>query len=286
MSDYTIQLDRVFHGPMDLLLHLVKEQEVEIHEVQIHRIIEGFLAYLEKLEALDLELAGDFVVMAARLMAIKSRSLLPKEEVDLEDDLDPSDELIGRLIEYRRFKVASENFLQLFDERALSADRGFRGEVKEHAEEPTLELGELSIFDLLAAHSRLIRETEARRPHQVARDPRPLRWYVDRVVDRVKGAQEVSLSALLDGIDGGPTRESLVGSFCALLELCRMGVIRVDQELAGGDIQIRRHAESDEEIDALLGGLTLEEDEDGDNADPAATMSGSLAPSPPLEHHE
>ena len=136
--DYTVHLEKVFQGPMDLLLHLVREQEVEIHEIEISCVVDGFLAYLQQLEQLDLEFAGDFVVMAATLLAIKSRSLLPNDEVDLEDDLDPRDELIERLIEYRRFREASEDLEERGHERARKHDRGYRGEVKEHELEPML----------------------------------------------------------------------------------------------------------------------------------------------------
>src|SRR5689334_239475 len=106
-SPFTIRLERVFQGPMDLLLHLVREQEVEIHEIEINTVVQGYLEYLKAMKDLDIELAGDFLVMAATLMSIKSRSLLPREEIDLEKELDPRDELIQRLIEYRRFKEAS-----------------------------------------------------------------------------------------------------------------------------------------------------------------------------------
>ena len=82
-SDFTVALERVFHGPLDLLLHLVREQEVEIHEVKITDVIDGYMQHLRALEELDLEVAGEFLVMAATLMAIKSRSLLPTEDVDL-----------------------------------------------------------------------------------------------------------------------------------------------------------------------------------------------------------
>jgi hypothetical protein len=95
-SDFTITLERVFQGPMDLLLHLVREQEVEIHEVELSKVISAYLAYLEALRELDIELAGDFLVMASTLMSIKSRSLLPREEIDLAEELDPRNELIQR----------------------------------------------------------------------------------------------------------------------------------------------------------------------------------------------
>ena len=97
-ADYTVRLAQLFEGPLDLLLHLVREQEVDIHEIEINRVIDGYLEYLKALEEIDVELAGDFLVMAATLMSIKSRSLLPGDEVNLEEELDPRDELIQRLI--------------------------------------------------------------------------------------------------------------------------------------------------------------------------------------------
>ncbi|HKX46362.1 MAG TPA: segregation/condensation protein A, partial [Planctomycetota bacterium] len=117
-AEYTVRLARVFSGPMDLLLHLVREQEVEIHEIEISAILRGYLDYLKRIEQLDIEDAADFVLMAATLMAVKSRSLLPGEELDLEEELDPRDELIQRLVEYRRFRGAADLLEARFRERA------------------------------------------------------------------------------------------------------------------------------------------------------------------------
>ncbi|MEW6074145.1 MAG: segregation/condensation protein A, partial [Planctomycetota bacterium] len=177
-GDFTVRLEQVFQGPMDLLLHLVREQEVEIHEIEIAKILDGYLAYLEALEELDVEFAGDFLVMAASLMAIKSRSLLPREEVNLEEELDPRDELIQRLLEYRRFREAADGLETAWNERVRQVPRGWRGEVEETAERE-FELGELTIWDLFSVYSRLLRETEADRPQHIAGDPHPLRFYVD-----------------------------------------------------------------------------------------------------------
>ena len=116
-EDYTVQLDRIFEGPMDLLLHLVREQEVEIHEVEISTVVDGYLQYLDALGDLNIEVAGEFLVLAATLMSIKSRSLLPREEVEIEDELDPQDELIQRLLEYRRFKGAADDLEERFMRR-------------------------------------------------------------------------------------------------------------------------------------------------------------------------
>ena len=153
--DYTVQLEQVFQGPLDLLLHLVNEQEVDIHEVEITRILDGYLAYLKALEEIDIEVAGDFLLMAATLMSIKSRSLLPREEIDLEEELDPRDELIQRLIEYRHFKEVSRELADKLDERARLFPLGDKSGINYDPEAATIDLGELTHWDLLAAFSRL-----------------------------------------------------------------------------------------------------------------------------------
>jgi segregation and condensation protein A len=248
---FTLRLERVFQGPMDLLLHLVREQEVEIHEIEIARVLESYLAYLGALKDLDIEVAGDFLVMAATLMSIKSRSLLPGEEVDLEDDLDPRDELIQRLIEYRRFKEASDHLGERWELRAARMHRG--GDLDEPApSEPVLELGELSAWDLLSAFSRLVRETLANRPHRVIADTRPLRYYVGTLAHRIRVAREVSLRDLIASFDEPPSREDLIGSFCALLELVKLGLVGVAQPGRGDDIVIRLCEEHASDIETVV----------------------------------
>jgi segregation and condensation protein A len=251
VNDYTVRLAQVFQGPLDLLLHLVREQEVEIQDIEISKILDGYLAYLESFERLDIEYAGDFLVMAATLMAIKSRSLLPHEELDLEDELDPKDELIQRLIEYRRFKEAADGLDEARRERALMLERGWHGEVEAVAERE-LELGELTAWDLLAAFSRLMRETMADRPHVVSADPRPLRYYVNEVVRRLRTESSLTLRGLVDTFEGLPARVALVGSFCALLELVRLELVKVRQRSHRDDIEIAIDAARAESIDDVV----------------------------------
>ena len=253
MNDaYTVSLDKVFHGPMDLLLHLVREQEVEIHEIEISRVVEGFLAYLGALKDLDIEIAGDFVVVAATLMSIKSRSLLPREEVDLEKELDPRDELIQRLIEYRRFHDAAANLASLADLRSRAFARGSAGIEAQDAEGPQLDLGDLTSWDLLAQFSRLLRETQSGRPHHVARDGHPLRYYVDALTRRIRELGEVSLRELLAQIEPEKSREALVGSFCGLLELVKLGLVSVDQPDPRSDIRIQLNPEHAADIESVV----------------------------------
>jgi segregation and condensation protein A len=257
--DYTIHLERVFQGPMDLLLHLVREQEVEIHEIQITRILEGYVAYLESLDALDIEYAADFLVMAATLMSIKSRSLLAADEVDLEQELDPRDELIQRLIEFRRFKRAAEVLEEARRLRERLFERGVHPELGGERFEREFDLGELTAFDLLATYSRLMRETLADRPHRIVVDERPLRYYVEQVVARLKASPSLTLRALV-GTFAHDSREALVGSFCALLELVRLEVIEVDQADARADIHVRVRAERLGELEDVVRNARFDEE--------------------------
>ena len=248
--DYTVRLEQVFQGPLDLLLHLVREQEVEIHEIEIAKILQGYLGYLESLEKLDIEYAGDFLVMAATLMSIKSRSLLPNEEVNLEDEIDPRDELIQRLMEYRRFKDAADDLEDRYRERASMHPRGWHEDLR--PDEPEFDLGELTVWDMLTIYSRLMRETLADRPHAVAGDPRPLRFYVESVVLKLKQAGSASLRGVVEAYDGVPEREALIGSFCALLELVRLELVDVEQDDTGEDIGIRLREERGDELEEVV----------------------------------
>jgi segregation and condensation protein A len=264
-SPFTVRLDRVFQGPMDLLLHLVREQEVEISEVSISRVITGYLEYLSAMRDLDIEVAGDFLVMAATLMSIKSRSLLPRDSVDLEDDLDPKDELIQRLLEYRRFREASDRLGECYELRAMQHPRGAKP-VEVAGAEPELDLGEVSSWDLLAAFSRLMRETLANRPHRVITDPRPLRFYVAELARRIRMSSTMSLRALVFELDTEPTRESLIGSFCALLELTKLGIIRVVQDERKGDISLVLNLEHVDDMEVVIQSSVFDDEKPPESA--------------------
>jgi len=287
LKDYTVYLERVFRGPMDLLLHLVREQEVEIHEIEISKVIEGYTAYLEVMTELDIEIAGEFLVMAATLMAIKSRSLLPREEIDLEDELDPRDELIQRLLEYRRFKEASETLARGWRTRGLVHPRGSFPELAEErsAEEPVLELGEISVWDLLSTFSRLMRETLANRPMEVAGEARPMRFYVHTLAGTIRSHRRLTLNDLIVSIEGEPTREALVGSFCALLELIKLGVVTAEQGERIGEIEVILTDAGAGDIEGILEGTTFDDelapsDEEGEEPDEEGGAEDGAAPPP------
>ena len=265
-EDFTVRLDEVFQGPLDLLLHLVKEQEVEIQDVRLAEVAVSYMTHVRALRDLDIEVAGEYLVIAATLMAIKSRSLLPREEVELEDDLDPQDELIQRLIEYRRFKGASDDLDDRYHRRSLEHERGYRGEVRDNEPERTFELGEITAWDLLATFSRLMRETAAGRTHHIKSDPRPLRWYVQTIGLAVRSAGNgASLRALVEALGDVPTREGIVGAFCALLELMKIGLVTAVQERQEDDILLNwmaGHGDEDDLDDLIRASRFMDEDED------------------------
>ena len=286
-DDFTVRLEEVFQGPLDLLLHLVKEQEVEIQDVRLADVAQAYMDHVRALEGLDIELAGEYLVIAATLMAIKSRSLLPREEVELEDDLDPQDELIQRLIEYRRFKGASDDLEDRFHRRTLEHARGYRREVSDNEPERSYDLGEVTAWDLLATFSRLMRETLAGRPHTIKGDPRPLRWYVQTIGTAVRRQPDgTSLRTLVEAMGDVPTREGLVGAFCALLELMKIGLVSAKQGSQAEDITLTWSAPEDGEgdLDELIKASRFmdEESEELDQAleggDDSASPSEDAAP--------
>jgi segregation and condensation protein A len=216
-------------------------------------------------------------------MSIKSRSLLPREEVDIEDDLDPQDELIQRLIEYRRFKGAADDLGDRHTRRSLEHTRGYRGEARMHEPEKQLDLGELTAWDLLATFSRLMRETLAGRPHTIQGDPRPLRWYVSTMATTMRSRRRASLRDLLtDFGDDTPTKQSLIGAFCALLELIKIGVVGAVQNGPEDEIEVLLKDDAEADFEELISASRFmdedSEDEDGPEGDAAAGDAREDAP--------
>jgi segregation and condensation protein A len=292
VKDYTVRLEQVFQGPMDLLLHLVREQEVEIQEIEISKILDSYLTYLKALEQIDIEVAGEFLVMAATLMAIKSRSLLPSESIDLEEELDPRDELIQRLIEYRHFKSASRELEERKSERELRFAPGRHPEIPTDDAEQEVDMGEVTHWDLLSIFSRLMRETLAHKKIQIEADDRPLRWYVDRLVSEIRLHRNLSLRSLVDAAGDGATlsKPMLIGTFCALLELMKIGAVRAHQASPDADVTIVFSDDVGEDLDALLAGLYFEEEQEevdapfGELAVAAQTTVFREAQPPPNRH--
>jgi segregation and condensation protein A len=232
--DYRVELD-AYRGPLDLLLYLVKRDEIDIRDIPIARVTEQFLVHLRVLEMIDVELAGDFLVMAATLMEIKSRLLLPRDERAAGAEDDPRQELVKQLLQYKKFKDAAA-VLEAQADRQLA--RLPRQPVETPAErDPAKQtLRSVELWDLVSAFGRLMRETLALQPQQIVYDETPIHIYMDRIEQRLRDAGPLPFSTIFEPPH---TRGRLLGMFLAVLELIKGHRLLADQSEAFGDLWLR-----------------------------------------------
>ncbi len=251
-----VQLE-IFEGPLDLLLHLIKKNEVSITDIPIASITEQYLATLELMETLSLDVAGEFLVMAATLIHIKSRMLLPAGADEAEEDEgdDPRDELVRRLLDYQRFKEAAD---ELEQREMLSRDVFVRSATPaEEAGAPTFR--ELSVFELLNALRRVIDRLPKDVFHQVELDKVTVREKMTLLLDKLRAQGRVLFEELFNE---AKTRMDVVVTFLAMLELVKVRAIRIFQEELTGPIIIEAAA-SMEQAAELANAEEPEEEQHG-----------------------
>lgn len=236
-DEYKVRLD-MFEGPLDLLLYLIKKDEIDIYDISIERITKQYSAYLETFRILNVELASEFVVMAANLMYLKSRTLLPKPEQlpdeEVEDD-DPRWDLIRQLVEYKKFKDAA-NFLHRCEMEQY--------ELFAHIPEapklvPDLNaLPNVSIFDLIRAFQGVLnRFQEELELGQIVDDPYTVSDKIEYLLKTVEPGQQIQFFHLFDE---ATSRTEVIVTFLALLELIRLKQFRFEQESVLGEIMVIR----------------------------------------------
>ena len=234
-TDYKVKLE-VFEGPLDLLLYLIKRDEIDIYDISIERITRQYLEYLQAFKELKIDIAGEFVVMAANLIYLKSRSLLPLDqqppEEDAEED-DPRWDLIRQLIEYKKFKEAAA---QLHD-RALEQERIFTRDGGSAAiSGAPLPLHEVGIFQLIHAFQEVIKRVEAQEDLQEIFGERfSVSDKIEKILERVGDGAPVRFSELFGQI---VSRVEIVVTFLALLELIRLNQVRAMQRTMFDEIEI------------------------------------------------
>lgn len=252
-----IQLE-IYEGPLDLLLHLIKKNEVSITDIPIATITEQYLATLELMQGLNLDVAGEFLVMAATLVHIKSKMLLPpgEDEGDEEEDgIDPRDELVRRLLEYQRFKEAAE---ELEKRDILRRDVFVRPfEAPEQAE--SWELEKISIFDLLSALRHVLERLPADAVHEVTLEKISVREKMSLILDDLHRKGKMIFQSLFEGAS---SRLEVVVTFLAMLELAKMRAVRIRQEERLGPIVIELAAPL-EEVKEKVARERIEGDDDG-----------------------
>lgn len=244
LDGYAVKLS-VFEGPLDLLLHLIRQNEVDITDIPIQQIAEQYLETIEVMQELNLDVAAEYLVMAATLALIKSRMLLPDEGAEDEEDSDPRADLVQRLLEYQRFKEAAET---LSHRRLLGRDVwSVVGPGPEKTPDSEREI-EVGLFDLVAAFKDVLDSAEgAALKHEIESEPVTVRDRMLVVMDLLEETETVEFMRIFEtpGEDGPPTRAVLVATFLAVLELARLSVLRIYQGLseAGtpeGAIRVRR----------------------------------------------
>ncbi len=229
---YKIQLD-IFEGPLDLLLYLIKKEELNIYDIPITRITEQYLEYLGLMEIMDLEVAGDFLVVAATLMQIKSKMLLPPDPQGLEDEEeDPRAELVRRLVEYMAFKeVAGDLRIREGQRSGLFARLGVEPERTPNHEI----IFEASLFDLMDAFRGILSDLPQNSVHEVFKDEFSLSEKIQDITQWLKTKPLMSFSALFKSVK---SKVEAITLFLALLELVRLKKVRVRQPEHFGEIEI------------------------------------------------
>ncbi len=253
MNDYRVELD-IYHGPLDLLLYLIKRDEVDIHDIPIAHITEQYMQYLHSLRELDINLAGEFLVMAATLMEIKSAMMMPLEAGEGEDALagpaeDPTDpryELVQQLLAYKRYKDAAT---QLEHRREDFTARFPRIPVPDEPDKermPELDLEDVQLWDLVEAFGRLMEQVGDHGPvHEVVDDDTPVELHMTDLVDRLERDGSMTLQQVFEG----RSRGQRVGLFLAMLELTRQRRLDIRQDRINGEIALSLR--SAEEVRAI-----------------------------------
>jgi segregation and condensation protein A len=240
LADYRVNLD-IFAGPLDLLLYLVRKEEVDIYDISISKITDQYIHYIELLKNLDIDLAGDFLVMAATLMQMKSAMLLPKAEPESgllgEDDLDdPRAELIRQLLEYKKFKDAANLLNAAADEQQERFPRpGTIVEQLKPTTEPEVDIEQVSIWNLLEAFDSVCKAIGTVGDISRITDDTPIDLYQIEILHRLQTEGPITFERIFESRNN---RLALVGLFLALLELIREKLVWVEQQ-ASSSIYLR-----------------------------------------------
>ncbi len=249
-----------FEGPLDLLLHLIQKHELDILDIPIAFITEEYLKYIDAMKDLDLGIAGEYLVMAATLLHIKSKMLLPKPELD-EDDaaqdegLDPREELVRRLLEYQRYRDVAD----ALGSRELQGHHVFRrpSRASKHAAEAGPgELVAVDLFHLLDAFRNVVRDAKVEVLHEVTPEGMSLRDTINAIADKLQESPRVSLLDLVYLAGDEPTRSTIVVTFMAVLEMAKLRLVRLFQSrLTTTDLMIERAVIAPDELAQKLAGL-------------------------------
>jgi segregation and condensation protein A len=230
-ADYKVKLENVFEGPMDLLVHLIRKNEVDIYDIPVALVTEQYLAYLEWMQLLNIDNVGDFLLMASTLAQIKSRMLLPSHPGD-EDEEDPRLEIVRPLAEYLQIKSAAEELAN----RNMLGDRIFtrRANVKEFLDGDQ-ELMPVGLFELIDAFQRILQKVSKDHTVDLSAERVSVK---DRMNAIIAVLEEKGSIAFIEMFPEEPQRMDLIVTFLALLELMKLNLVRAVQSAQSGTIRL------------------------------------------------
>lgn len=261
-DDYRVRLE-AFEGPLDLLLFLIRRNEVDIHDIPVAVIADQYLEMLSRVDRLDIDQAGEFLLMAATLMEIKSRLLTgrsrPRDEAGVGEpapEEDPRLGLVRQLLEFKKYRDAAralESRLEQWRDRFPAAAHPRADPALQHAlaEAQEVDLGDVDVIDLVEAFARIMQSVDLSRlgDHQVVYDDTPMELHAADLLDRVRAEAAGDRPLTMTAIFTGRSRAEMIGLFLALLELVRRQAVRVRQEQTGGEIFVEPGEAIDQPLD-------------------------------------
>lgn len=244
-DSYRVKLE-IFEGPLDLLLYLIKKDEIDIYDIPIARITEQYLTYLELMQELDISVAGDFLVMASTLIYIKSKMLLPPDpKVEGEEDLseDPRAELVERLLEYQKFKSASH---MLYSRGEIESACYTRGQIETDSNNPEVSA---TVFDMLRVFREILKRAEAQIEMEIARDEITIAEKLAQIQEMLEERERINVRELFET---SRSKRELIITFLALLELVKKWKVYLTQSEPFGDIFASRRVDAPQAIEEEL----------------------------------
>lgn len=221
----------LFEGPFDLLLFFIERDELDIYDIPIAKITNDFLEYIHHLEKLNIEVASEFILVAATLMRVKSKMLLPRPQIDEQgNEIDPREELVRHLLEYKKYKSVIEDFHKLEEEQLMREKRGnLMKEIRSLAESGNVEaeLQDVDLFKLMTVFEKVLRRQEAEKNkpvHQVIQYPYTMDGQRDYILNQVQTKPRVSFMEIVEAF---PTRIALIFNFLSILDLLALGKLSI-----------------------------------------------------------
>lgn len=246
-TSYTVKIQH-FEGPFDLLLYFIQRDELDIHDIDISRITDDFLGYIRELEKLDLDVASEFILVAATLMRIKAKMLIPRKEVDEEgNEVDPREELVQRLLEYKQYKNVIDDFKDLEKERAQKILRGnVRSEIKVLAEKALIdvELETLTTYKLFNAFRSVLeryKNVQDKYVHQIVKYPYTLKDQSAYLRNLVSNGKQFSFEEIFMPLEN---RMHAIVTFLALLELVNAQVVKMIDRIGSNSFYVQMSSQT------------------------------------------